>query len=110
VIPRLDRGAPFPPIEQALREPDGLLAAGGDLTVPRLVDAYSRGIFPWFAEGQPVAAEKVMGVLDEINERWGRGTLRSGGVPSDPDWAMRREMMSGSYTTKLDEVWTVRCD
>lgn len=54
MIPRLDRGAPFPPIEQALREPDGLLAAGGDLTVPRLVDAYSRGIFPWFAEGQPV--------------------------------------------------------
>jgi len=54
VIPRLDSRSPFPPIEQALRDPDGLLAAGGDLTVPRLVDAYSRGIFPWFAEGQPV--------------------------------------------------------
>jgi leucyl/phenylalanyl-tRNA--protein transferase len=54
VIPRLDGGAPFPPIEHALREPDGLLAAGGDLSVARLVDAYSRGIFPWFAEGQPI--------------------------------------------------------
>jgi leucyl/phenylalanyl-tRNA--protein transferase len=54
VIPRLDGGAPFPPIERALREPDGLLAAGGDLSVARLVDAYSRGIFPWFAEGQPI--------------------------------------------------------
>jgi len=61
-----------------------------------------------FAEGQPVAAEKVMGVLDEINERWGRGTLRSGSVPSDPDWAMRREMMSSSYTTRLDELWCVK--
>jgi leucyl/phenylalanyl-tRNA---protein transferase len=54
VIPHLDAGAPFPPIERALRDPDGLLAAGGDLSVHRLVDAYSRGIFPWFAEGQPV--------------------------------------------------------
>ncbi|MEP7062130.1 MAG: leucyl/phenylalanyl-tRNA--protein transferase [Betaproteobacteria bacterium] len=54
VIPRLEGGAPFPPIERALRDPDGLLAAGGDLSVQRLVDAYSRGIFPWFAEGQPV--------------------------------------------------------
>ena len=61
-----------------------------------------------FAEGQPVTAAKVMGVLDEINERWGRGTLRSGSVPSDPDWAMRREMMSGNYTTKLDQLWTVK--
>ncbi|SQF98880.1 DNA-directed DNA polymerase [Paucimonas lemoignei] len=62
-----------------------------------------------FAEGQPVAAEKVMGVLDEINERWGRGTLRSASVPTDPEWAMRREMMSGSFTTRVDQLWTVRC-
>jgi len=62
-----------------------------------------------FAEGQPVAAEKVMGVLDEINEKWGRGTLRSASVPTDPEWAMRREMMSGSFTTKVDQLWTVRC-
>jgi DNA polymerase V len=63
-----------------------------------------------FAQAQPVAAEKVMTVLDEINLRWGRGTLRSASVPSDPDWAMRREMMSQSYTTKLDQLWVVRCD
>lgn len=61
-----------------------------------------------FAASQPVAAEKVMGVLDEINGRWGRGTLRSASVPSDPDWAMRREMMSQSYTTRIDQLWTVR--
>jgi len=60
-----------------------------------------------FAEAQPVEAEKVMGVLDEINGRWGRGTLRAASVPADPDWAMRREMMSQSYTTKVGELWTV---
>lgn len=44
----------FPPVEQALREPDGLLAAGGDLSVARLLAAYRRGIFPWYEEGQPL--------------------------------------------------------
>jgi len=43
----------FPPVEAALREPDGLLAAGGDLSVPRLLSAYRRGIFPWYESGQP---------------------------------------------------------
>lgn len=54
MLPRIDVGVPFPPVERALRDPDGLLAAGGDLSVPRLLDAYSRGIFPWYGEGQPV--------------------------------------------------------
>ena len=62
-----------------------------------------------FAASQPVSAEKVMGVLDEINTRWGRGTLRTGSVPADPEWGMRREMMSRSYTTKIDQIWTVVC-
>lgn len=62
-----------------------------------------------FAQSQPQAAEKVMGVLDEINQRWGRGTLRTGSVPVSPDWGMRREMMSQSFTTRLDQLWTVRC-
>ncbi len=44
----------FPPVEAALTEPDGLLAAGGDLSVDRLVEAYTRGIFPWFDSGQPI--------------------------------------------------------
>src|SRR3954468_20580438 len=45
---------PFPPVDQALQNPDGLLAAGGSLTTRRLIDAYSRGIFPWFNEGDPI--------------------------------------------------------
>ena len=45
---------PFPPVQSALADPNGLLAAGGALTVERLLDAYSQGIFPWFSEGEPV--------------------------------------------------------
>ncbi len=45
---------PFPPLEAALAEPNGLLAAGGALTPERIVDAYRRGIFPWYSDGQPV--------------------------------------------------------
>ena len=44
----------FPPLEQALDEPEGLLAAGGDLAPERLLAAYRRGIFPWYCAGQPV--------------------------------------------------------
>jgi leucyl/phenylalanyl-tRNA---protein transferase len=44
----------FPPLEQALDEPPGLLAAGGDLSPARLLAAYRRGIFPWYSPGQPV--------------------------------------------------------
>jgi leucyl/phenylalanyl-tRNA--protein transferase len=47
MITWLARDTPFPPIEQALAEPNGLLAAGGELAPQRVLDAYSRGIFPW---------------------------------------------------------------
>lgn len=62
-----------------------------------------------FAASQPAEATRVMAVIDQINGRWGRGTLRSASVPSCPDWAMRRELMSQSYTTRLDQLWTVNC-
>ncbi len=62
-----------------------------------------------FAVSQPAEATRVMTVLDQINGRWGRGTLRSASVPTNPDWGMRREMMSQSYTTKLDQLWKVAC-
>jgi leucyl/phenylalanyl-tRNA--protein transferase len=44
----------FPPVETALADPNGLLAMGGDLSVERLLDAYRRGIFPWFNPGEPI--------------------------------------------------------
>jgi len=53
-IPWLEPDDPLPPISSALRRPNGLLAAGGGLSSARLVDAYSRGCFPWFNEGEPV--------------------------------------------------------
>src|SRR5262245_49103521 len=54
MIPLLSMSDPFPPVDRALDEPNGLLAAGGGLGVSRLLDAYSRGIFPWFSDGDPV--------------------------------------------------------
>jgi leucyl/phenylalanyl-tRNA--protein transferase len=44
----------FPPLERALRRPNGLLAAGGDLSPQRLLRAYRRGIFPWYSPGDPI--------------------------------------------------------
>jgi leucyl/phenylalanyl-tRNA---protein transferase len=56
MIPLLDPGdpRPFPDVCQALRHPNGLLAAGGDLSPERLMGAYRRGIFPWFSDGDPI--------------------------------------------------------
>jgi leucyl/phenylalanyl-tRNA--protein transferase len=54
VIPWLRPDAPFPPLDAALAEPNGLLAASGDLSPRRLLDAYRRGIFPWYSGDQPV--------------------------------------------------------
>lgn len=55
-LPFLDVTQPdtFPPVERALRDPDGLLAAGGDLSCERLLAAYRRGIFPWYSDGEPI--------------------------------------------------------
>ncbi|MFY2764957.1 leucyl/phenylalanyl-tRNA--protein transferase [Arenimonas sp. MALMAid1274] len=53
LLPADPNGA-FPPAGQALREPNGLLAMGGDLSAPRLLNAYRHGIFPWYSEGEPI--------------------------------------------------------
>ena len=50
----LRHDTPFPPVAQALREPNGLLAAGGSLDAQRLLEAYRHGIFPWFNAGEPI--------------------------------------------------------
>lgn len=61
-----------------------------------------------FAVTQPVACDRLMSMLDEINGKYGRGTMRTASVPDTPDWGMRREMMSRSYTTRIDQLWRVR--
>ena len=47
-------GDSFPPVNEALTDPDGLLAVGGQLTVDRLLEAYKNGIFPWYSNNQPI--------------------------------------------------------
>ena len=54
MIPWLRADTPFPPTSQALAEPNGLLAAGADLSAKRLLSAYSQGIFPWYSGDQPL--------------------------------------------------------
>ena len=49
-----DSNALFPDLENALQNPEGLLAAGGDLSITRLLNAYRTGIFPWYEDGQPI--------------------------------------------------------
>ncbi|WP_454691767.1 leucyl/phenylalanyl-tRNA--protein transferase [Achromobacter aloeverae] len=53
-LPWLEPDTPLPPAESALRDPDGLLAAGADLSVARLREAYGKGIFPWYSDGEPM--------------------------------------------------------
>jgi len=50
----IDDDCDFPSLNQALSEPNGLIAIGGDLSLPRLLNAYQHGIFPWFSEGEPI--------------------------------------------------------
>ena len=73
----------FPAVEQALNEPNGLLAIGGDLSAERLFYAYRHGIFPWFSDGQPILwwSPDPRAVLfpDEMHiSRSLRKTLRNG--------------------------------
>ncbi len=71
LIPYLDEEIWFPPTREALDEPNGLLAAGGDLNPQRVLEAYKRGIFPWFEEGQPILwwspAPRTILIPDEIH-------------------------------------------
>ena len=53
-LPWLDIDTPFPPVDRALDDPPGLLAAGLDLSVHRLIDAYRSGVFPRLGDGEPV--------------------------------------------------------
>lgn len=112
----------FPPLEQALDEPEGLLAAGGDLSLPRLLAAYARGIFPWYSAGQPVLwwSPDPREVLDPHEFRRSRSlakTLRNRGfeISFDRDFAAvvtacaaRREHAAGTWITP--EMFAAYCE
>lgn len=53
-VASIDGSCQFPPVTEALTEPNGLIAIGGDLSLTRLLDAYQHGIFPWFSDGEPI--------------------------------------------------------
>ena len=54
MLPYLEINSPFPTLETALDEPNGLLAAGANLSPSRLINAYSSGIFPWYSDEEPI--------------------------------------------------------
>ncbi|MDQ8020524.1 MAG: leucyl/phenylalanyl-tRNA--protein transferase [Moraxellaceae bacterium] len=83
MIPWLGKDPVFPPVRSALREPNGLLAAGGQLGPEWLLAAYHHGIFPWFSEGEPILwwspDPRMVVVPGELRvTRSLRKTLRSG--------------------------------
>ena len=63
-----------------------------------------------FKPRQSNTSQKAMQVLDQINARWGRDTLRPARVPQQAEWSMRREMKSPSYTTRFDQLLTVKAE
>jgi leucyl/phenylalanyl-tRNA--protein transferase len=112
----------FPPLDQALDEPEGLLAAGGDLSPARLLAAYRRGIFPWYSAGQPVLwwSPNPREVLLPAEFKCSRSlakTLRNRGfeVTFDRDFAgvvtacaARREHSTGTWITP--EMHSAYCE
>lgn len=103
----------FPPLDQALDEPEGLLAAGGDLSPTRLMAAYRRGIFPWYSAGQPVLwwapdPREVLAPADFKCSRSLAKSLRNRGFEVSHDRAFgeivtacaaRRENSTGTWIT-----------
>jgi leucyl/phenylalanyl-tRNA--protein transferase len=110
VIPWLGPRDPFPPVESALRDPNGLLAAGGDLTPARLLDAYRLGIFPWCSEGDPLLwwspDPRMVLFLDELRvTRSLRRTIRAARYSVTLDRAFR-DVMVGCAAPRDDQDGT----
>jgi len=104
----------FPPVAQALKEPDGLLAAGGDLSPERLQAAYRRGIFPWYSRGQPILwwSPDPRAVLIPAQLKVSRSlakTLRKGGFDVRFDTAFAAVIAAcGDSNLRTDGTWIGR--
>lgn len=112
MIPWLEENTPFPPIDLALQEPNGLLAAGGRLTSRRLLEAYRKGIFPWFSDDQPVLwwspDPRMVLFLEEIRiSRSLRKTLRRGNFQVKLDTAFQQVIAACAQTPRpgQDGTW-----
>jgi leucyl/phenylalanyl-tRNA--protein transferase len=100
----------FPPVDQALVEPNGLLARGGDLAVTTLLDAYRHGIFPWFSPGEPILwwspDPRMVLVPGEVRvSRSLAKRLRNGGFELRVDTAFT-EVMRGCAGPRADAAGT----
>ena len=110
MIPWLGPGDPFPPVERALTEPNGLLAAGADLSRRRLVDAYARGIFPWFGDDDPLLwwspdPRMVLWVHEVHASKSLRRVIRSGRFTVTLDTAFA-DVMAGCAAPRADQDGT----
>lgn len=93
MIPWLRGDEPFPPVGKALKSPNGLLCAGGDLSPGRLVEAYRHGIFPWFSEGDPIL--------------WWSPDPRMVLFPEElrVSRSLRRTLVRGTFETRVDSAF-----
>ncbi len=75
-----------------------------------LMDLCQRGEYTpdLFEPGQTVESQKLMGVMDEVNARWGRGAIRPARIKVDTSWKMQRQYLSPSYTTSLGGLFTAK--
>jgi leucyl/phenylalanyl-tRNA--protein transferase len=110
MIPWLDSESRFPPLHTALKEPNGLLAVGGDLSPRRLIEAYRTGIFPWFNSGEPVLwwspDPRMVLFPDRIKiSRSLRKILKKGGYEIRVDSAFR-EVMEACATPRPQQAGT----
>jgi leucyl/phenylalanyl-tRNA--protein transferase len=110
MIPWLTGLDPFPPVEDAMTDPNGLLAAGADLSTDRLLDAYLRGIFPWFGEDDPLLwwspDPRMVLMVDELHvSRSLRRVIRSGKFRVTLDTAFK-EVMFGCAEPREDQAGT----
>ena len=101
---------PFPPVDTALAEPNGLLAAGGDLSSDRLIDAYRRGIFPWSADDEPMLwwspDPRMVLFVDELRvARSLRRRIRAGDFTVSADLAFR-DVVAGCADPRGDAEGT----
>ena len=111
MIPWLRTDSPFPPIDTALPEPNGLLAAGGDISPDRLLAAYRQGIFPWYGEGQPVLwwspDPRMVLFIDDFRITRSLGkTIRRGRFDIRVDGAFRAVMEYCSSTPRPGQMGT----
>ncbi|MBO2923696.1 Y-family DNA polymerase [Pseudomonas asiatica] len=76
-----------------------------------LMDLRKRGEYTQdlFSPSQPERSDALMATMDKINRRWGHDCLRTAAVPLTPDWGMRRALLSPSYMTSWEQLWTVQC-